>query len=130
MPEFQTRDALARHLHLSVSKIMEVLSFLISTGLAEEEGGKFVAGRMSIYLGDNSPLISKHHTNWRVRAVQSLDTPQMHDLHYSALSTVNSKDIPVVREILVKAIEEIRTIVKASSPENALFCYNLDLFGI
>jgi len=130
MPEFQTRDELSKHLHLPVSKVMEILSFLVAMGLAEEQSGKFVSGRMNIYLGDNSPLISKHHTNWRMRAVQSLDVPRMHDLHYSSLATVNSKDIPAVREILVKAIEQIRAIVKASSPEDALFCYNLDLFGL
>jgi uncharacterized protein (TIGR02147 family) len=130
MPDFQSKEALANQLQVPPQKISEVLSFLISAGLVQESGGRMRAGNATIHLGDNSPLISKHHTNWRLKAIQSMDIPHLHDLHYSSVGTINEKDLPKIRSILVKAIEEIRSVVKASAPEDTLFCYDLDLFKV
>jgi len=45
----------------------------LGTGLAEEKEGRFKIGNSRIHLPSNSPLISKHHTNWRVKAIQTLE---------------------------------------------------------
>jgi hypothetical protein len=130
LPHFQTRDALAKKLGIPLSRTAEILAFLTSVGLAIEEGGRFQPGTASIYLPENSPLVSKHHGNWRMQALCSMDDPHLHDLHYSSVATLNQKDLPKVRAILVKAIEEIRVVIKSSTEEDTVFCYNLDSFRV
>jgi uncharacterized protein (TIGR02147 family) len=129
VPKFQAPDAIARELRLPASKVTEVLDFLTSCGLAKIEKGKYRIGKTSLHLGNDSPMISKHHVNWRMRAIQSLDVPHSRDLHYSSVVSLSEKDIPKVRAILVKAIEEVRSIVR-DSPEEKVCAYSVDLFGI
>ena len=127
IPGFRTQEKIAFRLNLSVSKVAEILDFLSLVGLAIEEKGRFKIGTTTIHLGEHSPMVAKHHMNWRVRAMESLDRSKSDELHYSSVATIAVKDLPRVRALLVKAIEEVRSVVK-DSPEEELFCYSLDLF--
>jgi hypothetical protein len=49
-------------------------------------------------------------------------------LHYSGVIGVNSRDLLHIREIMTRAIEEIRKTVRESAPEEKCYCYNLDFF--
>jgi hypothetical protein len=42
---------------------------------------------------------------------------------------ISKADVPRLREVLVKAIEEARSIVKSSMDET-VFSYTIDLFGL
>ena len=110
MPKYATAIPLriAEALAIPPQKVAEVVRFLISTGLIVEKIGRLAMGPASIHLGSDSSMISKHHTNWRMRAIQSLDVPR-------------------VRAALVRALEEVRAIVKPS-PEEEVYAYSLDLF--
>jgi uncharacterized protein (TIGR02147 family) len=127
IPKYRDRDSIARHLSLPSEKVAEALAFLTATGLVQEDRGQYIVGSVSAHLGEDSPMLAKHHANWRLRAIQSLDYPSPNRLHYSSVATASEKDIPKIRAILVRAIEEARAIIKPS-PEERLFCYNLDLF--
>jgi hypothetical protein len=94
-----------------------------------EKKGRFVSGPVSIHLGNNSPMISRLHSNWRMQAIQSLERERPEELHYSSAVTVSRKHVPEIRKALVAAIEEVRAIVKPS-PEECLYCYSLDLFEV
>jgi len=74
-------------------------------------------------------MISKHHTNWRMQAIQSFEKENESDLHYSSVITIAEDDIPRVREALIKAVEKVREIVRPSQDE-AVLCYALDLFKV
>ena len=129
IPAFQTRDSLARAFNLPVSKISQVLDFFQTRGLAKDMKGRYQIGDARIHLENDSPMISKHHTNWRMQAIQSLEKETSSELHYSSVITVAEADIPTVRESLVKAIEKIREIIKPSKDET-VFCYTIDLFRL
>lgn len=129
LPEFQTRSALSRYFGLTEDTVNDALEFLVSRGLATQDGGKFKVGSVSLHLGKNSPMIRKHHGNWRVRAIQSMDHLRESDLHYSSVVTVSKADADRVRSIMVKAIEEIREVVKNSKDEG-VFAYTFDLFSL
>ena len=129
IPALQTRESLARAFNLSVSKISLVLDFFQTHGLATEERGRYKIGDARIHLENDSPMISKHHTNWRMQAIQSLEKETSSELHYSSVITVAEDDIPKVREALVKAVEKVREIIKPSKDET-IFCYTLDLFRV
>ncbi|HLE01367.1 MAG TPA: TIGR02147 family protein [Bdellovibrionota bacterium] len=130
-PKFQTKKEIAAALGLSLKKVSEVLAFLASVDLAREEKGRFVTGQVRIHLGADSPLIAKHHINWRIEAIRSLereDRAQSNDLHYSSVVTLSDEDRIRVKSILVKAIEEAKAIVR-DSPSDKLCSFSLDLYG-
>lgn len=129
IPEFQTKETLARYLRLPAKRVGQVLQFLTTSGLAMEKNGKYQTGRTSIHLGNDSPMIAKHHTNWRMQAIQALERERADELHYSSAVTIAREHVPELRKILISAIEQIRKITK-TSPEECLYCYSLDLFEI
>ena len=129
VPSFQTPEAIAKYLRLPLQKVNGILDFLVTTGVVVTDRGQYHVGTTSIHLGNDSPMISKHHTNWRVRTLQSLDQPQAHDLHYSSVVSISRQDVPKARAIMIKAIEEIRTLVAASAEEE-VYAYGMDLFGL
>jgi uncharacterized protein (TIGR02147 family) len=130
IPGCDSADGLSRYFRLPLKRVNEVLQFLIGVGLIREvDGGKLTIGSTQVYVGSDSPLISKHHTNWRMRAIESLDRPHADHLHYSSVISVSRADIKQIREIMATAIQEIRTIVRASKDE-ACFSYGLDLFEV
>lgn len=125
----QKREALARRLKLSPQKVSEVLRYLVSVGLAVQNGDRFQIGATSLHLAADSPMVAKHHANWLLRAMAALDDGKTEDLHYSSAVTLAAADLPRVRAVMVKAIEEIRAIVK-DSKEDAGYCYLLHLFEV
>lgn len=130
VPHLRTREAISKYLGVPRGKVAEVLDFLVSCGLATDSGDSYEVGKVSIHLGNDSAMISKHHTNWRMMAIQSLDREEARELHYSSSVTLAKEDLPKVRNILVGAIEEVRKVVKNSPREEELFCYALDLFRV
>jgi uncharacterized protein (TIGR02147 family) len=128
-PELRTAGAIAKYFDLSVSKTAEILEFLRSVGLVRADRGVFTPGEVRIHLAHDSPMISKHHTNWRIQAVRSLERESPQELHYSGVVSVSHDDLPKVRETMLRAIDEIRAIVKDSKDET-VYCYAVDLFGL
>ena len=127
MKRLQTREALARYFGLPEKVVADVLEFLTSRGLAALNKGRYEVGSVSIHLGKDSPSILKHHTNWRIRAIDALEQRRDEQLHYSSVVTISKEAEPRIRSILIKAIEEVRAVVKAS-PEEGAYCYSVDLF--
>lgn len=75
-------------------------------------------------------MISKFHTNWRVQAIRSLDREEFgQDLHYSSAISIAEADFPRIKGMLVKAIEEIKAVIRESEAE-AAYSFSLDLFGL
>lgn len=129
VPHLQERQAIANALHLPQGTVSSILSFLVRTGLAEEQGGRFVCGPIRIHLPANSPLVSKHHTNWRVKAIQSLDGTNKSDLHYSSVMCLSEEAIEKIRSLLLQAIEDTEPIIKDAKNE-AVCALALDIFRV
>lgn len=129
IPNIDSKDAIARTLKVSNKRVAEVLEFLCRVGLVAEKKGKYSVGVNRIHLGSDSPHIGKHHTNWRFKAINSLDAPSDQDLHYSSVVTMSEKDAEKIRKILIEAIESVRAVVRAS-PEENIYCYGLDFFPV
>lgn len=125
----QTKDKLSRELAIGPKKISEVLAFLVRVGLVQEKAGRYEYKSGHMHLPNDSPLISKHHTNWRMKAIANLETDFSEDLHYSSVVSIAEKDFPKVKEIMIEAIEKVRDLVR-ESPEEALVGYSLDAFRI
>ena len=131
IPRYQTKEAISSYLQLSQKQTSEVLSFLERVHLVQRNSrGGYEAGVSRIHLGSDSHLISKFHTNWRIKTIQSFEKQAVEDqLHYSSIVSLAERDINVVKNILIKAISEAKAVIKESPPE-VLHSFNLDFFQV
>jgi uncharacterized protein (TIGR02147 family) len=129
VPALQTLPSLAEHFHLSKKKITQVLEFLVSNGLATEEKGRFQPGTLRTHLGKDSPLLSKHHINWRMQAIRSLDAEANDDLHYSSVFSASAEDLEQIRVKIVALLSELKETIRISKEEE-VHSLCLDLFKI
>ncbi|MBO9668769.1 MAG: TIGR02147 family protein [Bdellovibrio sp.] len=129
IPEFQNREAIAKKLELPIARVDEILAFLCEKGLIAKEGTRFKILRALIHLDKSSPLISKHHSNWRLKSMQSMEYNAEEKVHYSSVFSVSKKDYPRVQELLKKSLSESMKVI-AKSPEEELAVICVDLFKI
>lgn len=130
IPGFQTKNEISGYLGLSTRRVSEILDYLVSINLAVKLGNRYRVGDARIYLGSDSSMVAKHHANWRIQAIQSLDRGSTKsDLHYSSVISLSRSDCENIKLQLVKSIEEIKARVK-DSKEEELMCFSLDFFKI
>jgi len=129
IPEFQTKQAIAQYFHLSLERVNESLEFLISIGLIENANGLFKPRVDRTFLPSDSVMIMKHHTNWRIKAIESFERPPAQDLHFSAVFSLSKADVYQVKEALIAATNRTRELIRKSKEEE-LHCLSLDFFKI
>lgn len=129
LPHLQSREALAKHFQIPTQRCGEILDFLTSAGLAIKNGDHYCLGEGRIHLGADSPLISKHHTNWRMQAIRSLDSSTTEDVHFSLIMGISDEDSVKIRALFVKTIEQVNQILR-DSKESGVHCFNLDFFRL
>ncbi|MCM0605949.1 MAG: TIGR02147 family protein [Xanthomonadaceae bacterium] len=130
IPEFQTKEKIARHLKLSLKRVTEILEFMMNLGLAELKNGKYIVGTTRIHLGNDSAMITKHHINWRLQAIQSLEREDFLDsLHYSSVVSISCEDVTQIKSVLVKAIENAKNLIR-DSKEEELHSFCIDFFRV
>lgn len=127
---YRTKDKIAEQLCLPLPKVTFALEFLASIGLVKFEAGKFIPGPTRIFLGNDSKMILQHHTNWRIKAVDSLNKDLESNMHLSTVVSIAAKDVLTIKEILSKSIDSARALIRESAPEDELYCFNLDFFKI
>ena len=126
----RTPTRLAEKFGLPLDTVREALEFLTSCGLAKEDkAGHFEVGPAQIHMGRESKIAVRHHANYRVKALENLDLANKLDLHYSTVVSYSENDWPQIREILVKALEDVQKVIKDSPAEN-VFVLNTDLFAV
>lgn len=131
IPGRQSIESLARHLQLGLRTVSDSVQFLLSCGLVvrNEDQGGLRPGKARIHLGFDSPLISKHHINWKLQAIRAIENPSIENLHYSSVISLSEKDIIRARELLTSSIAKVKSIVK-DSPGERVRCFSVDFFGI
>lgn len=129
IPHLQTASSLSHFLKLPEEEILTKLQFLIKLGLIIQKQNRFLHGPRHVHLPNNSVFISQHHTNWRLKALQSLEAPAKNDLHYSAAITLSQEDAFIVKDSIIQNLQEnIKTI--GSSKEEVAYVYNIDFFAL
>lgn len=127
--EFQTADAIIKQLNVPAYKVSEVLEFLSEKGLISWNEDHYEMGVTRIHLSKDSPQIQRHHTNWRMQAIRAIDINDPSDLHFSTVVSMARADVPVIKEILIKAIEDCRKVIR-DSKEEKIQSLCIDLFGL
>ena len=129
IPRLQDRQRLSEFLQVPAAKVSEVIEFLLRCGLLAEENGRYLFGPTQIRLGNDSTQIVKHHTNWRNRAVESLERESERDLHYSGVYSVSRVDALRIKNQLLEDIKRCQKILRESAEEE-LFSFNVDFFSL
>ena len=129
IPTWRTHEALAKNLGLTPSRIAEVLQFLCEVGLVEKNGSQFIPTETQIRLGKDSHHILKHHTNWRVKAIESLENEELHDMHYSSVVSLSEADVVRIKNLLLDQLKENLQIIGASKEER-LYGLNIDFYNL
>ncbi|MDZ4661274.1 MAG: TIGR02147 family protein [Pseudomonadota bacterium] len=125
----QTLEQIAEEFKLTRSKAEEFLTFLVRAGICDLNGSHYQMGQAVIYIGNDSPLVVKHHTNWRIKAIQKMDTREPTELFYSSPMSLSAEDFVKVRELLSKNIETSLEICRGSQAEEVV-CLNIDFFRL
>jgi uncharacterized protein (TIGR02147 family) len=126
--EFRTANAIATRLGLEVQRTRSILAFLEKIGLVGKKGDEYSIGEKSIHLGAESPFIVNHHRNWRLKAIEHVNR-STENLNYSSVITCARADRYKIKEILIKAIEQIRIVVK-NSKDDSIFSYGIDFLEL
>lgn len=129
IPQFQFVEKISEALKLPKEKVKKILDYLISVGLVEQAGAKYLPSTSQIYLGRDAAGISKHHTNWRMKAIEALDQETTDNLHFSAAISLSKSDYENIRDSLAQKVQESMNKVK-DSKEEMLSVMNIDFFRL
>ena len=127
---FQTREAIFKRLNLTRKFGNGIIKFLVNTGFCHEVDGRVEMGPQMTHLEEDSPLVARHHGNWRVKAMEK--HPMLNpgeELAYSAAMSLSSSDVIRIRELLAHLVQKTDEIVGPSACER-MFCMNLDWFEV
>jgi uncharacterized protein (TIGR02147 family) len=129
VPELSSVESISKELGIPRQRVAEVLEFLDQVGLAKRKNGKFNVGEGRIFLKSDSPMVWKHHTNWRLRAIHSYQEARADRLHLSTVFSASHADIERMKKALLDCIEDVRGRIK-DSKEETVHCLNVDFFDL
>lgn len=118
---FQTTEKIAFRLNLSVSRTQEILDFLTSRGLCNEDRGKYRRTGKNTHVESQSPLAVRHHQNWRTKSLELVEMMTPDDLAFTAPVSIAKRDIEKVRSILLETIADVANIVEDSASEEMVY---------
>ncbi len=127
--EGQSLEMISKRFDVPRARVSEILEFLVETQLCIHKGDLYLMGPQLIHLDRTSPFLTKHHINWRVKAVQRTEDIEAEELMFTSPISISRKNFAVLREQLITFIKSTSDLVSKSSPED-LACLNLDLFWI
>lgn len=122
-------DEIMKRFEISRSKSNEIIRFLVESNLVFENKNKYLTGTQSTHLEQSSQYLLKHHTNWRLRAVQAAENLNEKELMYTVNVALSEKDFGFLREEMVSFVENFLAKVHPS-PSEEIACFNLDWFWI
>ncbi len=131
IPSLNTIPKVAEYLGLPLELVEETVQFLTHVNLVKKiKTDQYVATHQRLYLDKTSPLVSRHHSNWRLKAIENFVGSKDDSEMFYTSPVVVSKD--VAREIRSKFVDIIEDIMRRTQapPDEALHCLNIDWFRV
>lgn len=124
------KERIAIKLGITLEQVSEAVDFLIEIGLLREASGQLKMQGHHVHISTDSPLVRRHHLNWRTYALNKIDRANMSEsLFFTGPVIVSRIDAEKIKEILLKALDNFRKISGPSDCE-ALYCLNIDWFEV
>lgn len=125
-----TFNEIRRLFSLKESELERILSFLIRTQLVEIESGKYVMSQQRLtYVGKDSPMLSKHHSNWRIKSLEKTMQLENSDYFMTFPMTCAKSDIEKIKSKISQFMVDVTTIIKDSEAEEQIYL-GIDFFNI
>ena len=122
-------QAIAEALRLPVQTVLQVVDFLVQTGLCVENKGRLSIGARSTHVGNDSASVIRHHLNWRMKVMSQMTRPKDHELIFTGPVTLSREARSEVKKRILALIEEWGQIADQSK-EEVLCCLNIDWVDI
>ncbi len=129
LPGLRTPQRLSERLKLPIPLIKDVLDFLVGVGLSTSDGKEYRPGLNRIHLPADSPIISKHHMNWRLRAMQALEAREPESLHYSGPICISKDVAEKIRGMILHLLSDAESLIREAKDEE-VYCLDIDFFKI
>lgn len=124
------REEIGAKLGIPVTKVNEAFQFLQSTGfIVDGPHGKPRAEFIETFLSDPR-LITRHHLNWRIRALQAVEANLSTDIHFSSVFSVAKEDYEKVRTVILESVDRFNKTVAMTKDEKKVACFTVDLFDL
>ena len=120
-------EPIAQHLGIPSELASKILAFLLSTKLCVEENGRMKMGPKATRVDPNSPLASRFHINWRLKAIEQVPNNKNENFFQTRVVSISKADAAAVQRLLFQLLGEIDSKIDRSKPE-ILACLNLDWF--
>lgn len=129
IPAFQNIEALAQKFQLSRVKVIQALEFLERYGLVAKRSGLYQPTKKEIFLDKNSIFFKMNHHLWRLKVIEEMKKPSDEGLHFSMVFTLSKQDHQVLKNQLLKTIQEMAGVIR-DSKEEELVSICLDYFKL
>ena len=125
----QTLEAVASRFDLSRARAKSILTFLVEVQLCSEAGGVFTMQTQHTHLAAGSAHLLRHHTNWRLRAIDRGEKLTENELLFTSPFSISVADFAKLREQIIDLIQTSSRTIQAS-PAEEVACLNIDLFWL
>ena len=118
--------------YLPKSRVLNVLNFLIEKGIIKKEGLKYIRDlsfKFEKFPTKGYTFIKANTTNWRNRALASLDQKEENNLNLTLVFSLAEKDIPRIKDFLTEKVKELYNSVE-DSPREEIQCLCIDFFKV
>ncbi len=123
----QNLNQISERFKITRERAVEILGFLIRAGLCQEKHGNYSMSDSHVHVPNESLHVVKHHMNWRMKAIQKMDTRSDEELFFTGPMSIAKSDFDLLREKLNKLIKEVVEVAKKSEAEEVV-CLNIDFF--
>jgi len=125
--KFHDTKTIADRLNIPAANVQIVVEFLLGQGLIEQGNGKLQWTEQSTHVAKDSPLVMRHHQNWRAKSARQMENQNSQDLFFTGPMVLSKKTSDNVRKKILKLIEEASHLAKDSDCEQVQ-CLNIDWF--
>ncbi|HWU43812.1 MAG TPA: TIGR02147 family protein, partial [Bdellovibrio sp.] len=129
VPRLRTPAAMKDYLNLPTTQIKDALETLLKLGLVNQQSGQYFSTQKRIHLGEKGLTLKKHHSNWRLQSINSLDRKQSDELHYTSIMSISKSAAEEIKQIILKSIQDCEPVIKAAKDE-CVVALAVDLFEV
>lgn len=127
-PSYQTVERISDRLSLSQEKVELILNRLESLQLVQNQDQVWRAINYDLHISDQSELNVKNHVNWRLKALENIQSNQsQNNIHYTAVFSMSEETYKSIKNKVLEMILETRNQI-ISSKEEDVFVMNCDFF--
>lgn len=124
---FNDAEVISSRLNLPRNHVQKILDFLIENNLLVEEKGKLKMGSARTHVGSSSPMVTRHHQNWRIHAMSKIQQNSEDDFFYTGPMVLSEEVALWIRQELPSFVEKLNARL-IPSPSEVVRCLNIDWF--